>query len=101
MLSRPYRIVLSFLLFLTSIALLPFELMHAGVAPVWVGRLIYSVCYGGSIDWTALYCIGLQVWANSMQFMPSLFLIFFSRALYLTEAPDERIILPRLTTSKC
>ena len=36
MLSRPYRIVLSFLLFLTSIALLPFELMHAGVAPVWV-----------------------------------------------------------------
>jgi len=75
MLSRPHRIALSFLLFLTSIALLPFELMNAGVAPVWVGRLIYSVCYDGAIDWIALYCIGLQVWAKVGLFGPSLGLV--------------------------
>lgn len=85
MLSHPHRIALSILLFWTSIALLPIQFMQAGLAPMWLGRFIDSVCYGGSIDWIALYCIGLQIWANSMLFMPSLFLIFFSRALYLTE----------------
>ena len=78
MLSRSHRIALSFLLFLISIALLPIELMHAGVAPVWVGRLIHSVCYGGSIDWTALYCIGLQIWAKVGLFGPSVGLVIVS-----------------------
>ena len=85
MLSRPHRIVLSYLLFWTSIVLLPIQFMQAGFAPMWLGRFIYSVCYGWVVDWTALSCCGLHIWANSMLFMPSLFLIFFSRALYLTE----------------
>jgi hypothetical protein len=85
MLSRPYRITLSILLFLTSIALLPFELMHAGVAPVWVGRLIDSVCYGGSIDWIALYCIGLHIWAKVGLFGPSLGLVIASVVLLLSQ----------------
>jgi len=81
MLSRPHRIALSFLSFLTSIALLPIELMHAGVAPVWLGRLIDSVCYDGAIDWIALYCIGLQVWAKVGLLGPSLGLVIASTVL--------------------
>ena len=100
MLSRPYRIVLSsVLLFLISIALLSIQFMSAGFAPMWLGRFIESVCSGGAVDWTALECCGLHIWAKSMLFMPSLFLILLSRALAITkrnQVIDFRCILIKL-----
>lgn len=78
MLSRPYRIALSILLFLTSIVLLLIQFMQAGFAPMWLGRFINSVCSGGVVDWTALGCCGLHIWAKVGLFGPTLMLLIIS-----------------------
>ena len=78
MLSRPHRIALSILLFLTSMALLLIQFMQAGFAPMWLGRFIDSVCSGGVVDWTALGCCGLHIWAKVGLFGPSLGLVITS-----------------------
>jgi hypothetical protein len=81
MLSRRHRIALSLLLFWTSMALLPIQQLQAGLAPMWLGRFIDSVCYGGVVDWTALGCCGLHIWAKVGLFGPSLGLVIVSVVL--------------------
>jgi hypothetical protein len=72
------NLVLSFLLFGAALALLPIQFIHAGFAPMWLGRFIDSVCYGGVVDWTALGCCGLHIWAKVGLFGPALMLVIIS-----------------------
>lgn len=78
MLSRPHRIALSFLLYWTSLALLPIQQLQAGLAPMWFGRFIGSLCYGKEVDWMALGCCGLHMWAKMGLFGPSLGLVMIA-----------------------
>jgi len=72
------NLVLSFLLFGAALALLPIQFINAGFAPMWLGRFIDSVCYGGVVDWTALGCCGVHIWAKIGLFGPSLMLVIIS-----------------------
>lgn len=85
MLSSRHRIALSYLLFWTSIVLLPIQFMQAGFAPIWLGRFIDSVCSGGAVDWTALGCCGLHIWAKVGLFGPSLGLVVVSTVILLSQ----------------
>lgn len=78
------KLVLSILFFWTSSALLSIQFMSAGFAPMWLGRFIESVCSGGAVDWTALECCGLHIWAKVGLLSPSLGLVIVSSILLLS-----------------
>jgi hypothetical protein len=70
-----------FLLFGSALALLPIQFTQAGLAPMWLGRFISSVCHDGAIDWAALGCCGLHIWARVELVLPSLVLFVLQAAL--------------------